>query len=478
MYKIRRPLAIISNFVILLSSILVFLFMNTTTVSATYEEAPVYKYTYNLLGEDEMPIMMFSGPISDYVYYGKKYDSLMTDDVFSMLKDCGVNTIIGCENGVENDFTDITTTLNLADRYNINYITFDTHLVCITGLNNTIGQATSQDVKERIEFYKSHPSFAGLFLIDEPNILKNEKIKQGQDFVEENFADCEKEKIGYVNMLPITKSFNLYSGKEDVAITYEELLDSYMAEVKPKFLSYDKYPFLTDEKVYPFKTTKVGEEWFDNIAIIRYYAEKYHVPFMGHIQVGGQWEGIGNSLPNEHEFMWNINTLLAYGCKGISYFTGVQSTYHMTNQFGYEGLIALDGQKTRYWYYADTMYDQIKQIDDILMNSANLGIMAVGTTPDLINSKYQGKEVITIYENFRELKSVESESALIGCFDYKGKTVLYVVNNSFESEGETTLNFDKKYNIGVVQQGTVRNTKSKKLKLTLAGGEGALIMLR
>ena len=199
---------------------------------------------------------------------------------------------------------------------------------------------------------------------------------------------------------------------------------------------------------------------------------------MGHVQVGGLWEGIGNRLPDEREFMWNINTMLAYGCKGLSYFTGVQSTYHMDNPFGNEGLIAVDGEKTRYWYYSKSLYKHISAVDGILMNSANMGIIATGTSPDAISDSFNGKKIIDVYSSFREVKGVSSESALVGCFDYKGRTALYVVNNSFIADGKTKISFDGNYNMDVIQQGIVRKVTGSAVTLDLCGGESALILLK
>ena len=83
-----------------------------------------------------------------------------------------------------------------------------------------------------------------------------------------------------------------------------------------------------------------------------------------------------------------------------------------------------------------------------------------------------------LLDNFRELKTV-SDNALAGCFDYKGKTMLYVMNNSVKAgTEEVKLTFDNNYAYGVIQRGFTRHASGKELTLKLNGGEGALVLLR
>ena len=79
---------------------------------------------------------------------------------------------------------------------------------------------------------------------------------------------------------------------------------------------------------------------------------------------------------------------------------------------------------------------------------------------------------------FRELISVEGCDSLIGCFDYKGKTALYVVNNNFTDSGKVTLKFDDNYGYDVVNGLEKSFTSGEVVELELPAGAGALVVLK
>ena len=82
-------------------------------------------------------------------------------------------------------------------------------------------------------------------------------------------------------------------------------------------------------------------------------------------------------------------------------------------------------------------------------------------------------------DTFRELKTVNDDcNALIGCFDYYGKTVLYAMNSSFTDATEITLTFDDTYCYDVTQRAETVSVVGKKMTLKLNAGEGAMVALR
>ena len=66
----------------------------------------------------------------------------------------------------------------------------------------------------------------------------------------------------------------------------------------------------------------------------------------------------------------------------------------------------------------------------------------------------------------------------MGCFDYKGGTALYVVNNSVTKTGTITLNFDNNYYYEIIKKTEKVEKTGKQLTLTLDKGEGVLIVLK
>ena len=114
-------------------------------------------------------------------------------------------------------------------------------------------------------------------------------------------------------------------------------------------------------------------------------------------------------------------------------------------------------------------------IDHILMNSASVGVLTVGED---LEKNVTGSEKIN-GNSFRELKSftASNDNAMIGCFDYKGKTALYVVNCETTKKQTVTLDFADKYGYEVIQRGESVKVAGKTMKLTLESGEGVLVSL-
>ena len=104
-----------------------------------------------------------------------------------------------------------------------------------------------------------------------------------------------------------------------------------------------------------------------------------------------------------------------------------------------------------------------------------MGVIGIG---DDLQKNIKGDELIK--ENkFRELTKIKAnkDNALIGCFDYNGKTALYVVNCETTNKQDVTLTFTDKYGYEVIQRGTSVKVTGKKITLTLERGEGAMITL-
>ena len=105
------------------------------------------------------------------------------------------------------------------------------------------------------------------------------------------------------------------------------------------------------------------------------------------------------------------------------------------------------------------------------MNSRNMGVIPVGEKPS--NMVLEPEKLAT----FRELVSVEADNALVGCFDYFGKSAFYVVNNDTTVKQSIKLNFDDNYGYEVIQRAVSKQTGGKQLSLTLETGEGVLVVL-
>lgn len=107
------------------------------------------------------------------------------------------------------------------------------------------------------------------------------------------------------------------------------------------------------------------------------------------------------------------------------------------------------------------------------MNSVNKGIIATG---DDAKKDNKDSQFLIEGDGWRELEGVEGDS-LIGCFNYKGKSAFYVVNYDTEYAQKITLRLTKRYNLSVIQGAKEAFISADALELTLAAGEGVLVVV-
>ncbi|MFF0270096.1 hypothetical protein [Kribbella sp. NPDC004536] len=175
--------------------------------------------------------------------------------------------------------------------------------------------------------YRGFESFAGFSLGDEP--------PEGQfPSLGKAFAIAREQAATY------TPYSNLVPGSGD---GYRAMVRSFVDTCHPPMLSYDRYPLLTSGE---------DPQYFENWAIIRSEALRANIPSWVFVQ---SVEFNGHRFPTQAELLWNINTSLAYGCKGIQYFTYWQPDPARGENFG-RALTTLDGTHT-------PLYDAAKTIN-------------------------------------------------------------------------------------------------------------------
>lgn len=88
-------------------------------------------------------------------------------------------------------------------------------------------------------------------------------------------------------------------------------------------------------------------------------------------------------------------------------------------------------------------------------------------------------------QSYRQLTGAEANHALIGCFDYDGKTALYVVNNAIAAdeeagtaaEDEVTLRFAENVFGYTLDAAGKKDFSGNALTLPLGAGEAMLVVI-
>lgn len=78
-------------------------------------------------------------------------------------------------------------------------------------------------------------------------------------------------------------------------------------------------------------------------------------------------------------FLWQVNTALSYGAKGIQYFTGVLPSNGAETFDG--AMFDRDGNRTAVYDYVKKANMQLAAADEVLMCSKFVGLIFTGVSP-------------------------------------------------------------------------------------------------
>ena len=171
---------------------------------------------------------------------------------------------------------------------------------------------------------KGHPAALGFFLRDEPNAAFMPGLGRVAALVKEALPNG----IPYVNLFP-TYATTEQLGSPD----YESHVRKFLRDVHPLLLSWDNYSLINGEML---------DRFYTNMEIIRRLALEAGIPFWNCI--------LGNTTfffmePSDATLHLQVYSTLAYGGRGIQYFT------YVTPEVGNYRLGALDqfGHRTPTW---------------------------------------------------------------------------------------------------------------------------------
>lgn len=414
-----------------------------------------------------MPIAGFDGPTG----------TLVNDTVFGYMKELGINTLVHDAN----DISDVTLgtvpmdNLKLAEKYGIGVYVTDGH---IRAGGNYLSTA---EMVKRVGLYSAYQSFLGVHVIDEPGTpsYKSTSSRLLADYTDgitlfKNYANIN----GYVNLFPY------HTDDQDISETVYNNYLSDAVNAGVDVISYDNYPVGKGKTLVIFTTKKTNYEGFyRNLKLARAKSIDSGKPFWTFAQVGDGFsdentQNIDTSLlPTAAEMQWEINASLAFGSKGIQYYSVVQPEQYAKNTDGtYDytrsGLISANGEKnTRYFDAAKSINNYIAAIDEVLMNSENEAL--------IINDE-NASEYVTGTSEYGEVQSVNGKNALVGCFNYFGKTALLVVNCDVSNQQTITLNFKGAQSVKVIEHDCstdMSNSQVESLALIIGAGQSALVIV-
>lgn len=445
-------------------------------VAAFERGTPVEYYSASWRGidEDEFFISGFVGPQEFYAGKGYALPSLITDETYAKLAECGINHI--SESRFSPDSATGEKALALSAKYGITYslpcnsIAYtefwdsNSHPELITIAS--VEEAAAQ-IKELLNKYENLNS---IHLRDEPTSNLFPKLTEAVATID---AACETLGVSdfhsNLNAFPNVSARQL-SNDTDPEMNWDKYLRG-ICDTGIEFLMWDGYPF----------TNVPGEiqaNWLNSLGKVKQIANEYEIPCYVWIQCGGELPAFSSShrVVNEGEMNWNVGSALCFGYTGIGYYPLVTPPEFARQDEAYvnkDSILNKYGSKTDFFHYAKKINASLQAMAPVLKHAAFEGVMLDNNdSPNIYTGEYQ-------LEDYRCLKGWSGDSALIGCFDYEGTVALVVMNNSIENHhAVVTLEFDNNYEYEVTQRAVTDSVSGKELSLHLEAGEFALVVVQ
>ena len=371
--------------------------------------------------------------------------SFLEDRYFKLLHDSGINLMYG--NTEHNGSPDVMKGLELCDKYGINYL-----------VNDSRYRSEKFSEKEGIEAYEKyavHPSFAGIAVHDEPFLKDMESLRLAKTRHKKVFSKTHF----HSNLFPIyCDSAGVTMRDTHENSSYEEYVyyvEKYIECVNPDHLSYDYYPFQGEYG-------KWNGEYFENLEFIRAYAEKLNIPYWCFIQVTAPNRVWRNT--EESEIRWILLTSLAFGAKGINYFTFCTPVDPGAENFR-DAMLDRKGNPTPSYYYVKNVNVRAKKLGEMLLKARHKGVILP------LKSDHPIKSAVSV-RGSGELTGTEGDEIMTGLFEKNGSMYL-AVNTDFCSEHECVLHFKRKVKLTDVESGRIYEGKT--VTVTLPAADGVLL---
>lgn len=208
--------------------------------------------------------------------------------------------------------------------------------------------------------YSDHPALWGYFITDEPNAAQFENLGA----INRRLIERDPDRVPFINLFPT------YASPQQLGTdTYEQHVEAFMQKVQPKVLSYDHYAVMQNGQ---------RADYFENLEIIRRAGLKYDTPF---VYVLLSVPHFSYRDPSEEDLRWQVYTALAYGARGIVYFTYVSPPETKDYEGWGEAIVTTDGQPTRKYAQVRQINAEVKTLGATLLTLKSTGVYHTAPVP-------------------------------------------------------------------------------------------------
>lgn len=316
-------------------------------------------------------------------------------------------------------------------------------------VSDAVVQLDEAEIAKRVDALTArtakHPAVYGYYLRDEPSA----GAYPGLGRWAAAYKKAAPEMLPYINLLP-----NYASAGQLGTPTYDEYLESFVQTVKPKFISYDHYALMDDGSL------RGG--YYQNLEAVRKAALKHDLPFWNIVLSNSHFR---YAEPTPAGFRFQLYTTLAYGGRGISYFT------YFAPKIGNYRLAPIDqfGNKTPTWDMLRQVNLELHKLGPTYITLKSVNVFHHPNVPDgcsgIGTSKY--------------LASVSGDDLLVGEFEGPGGVpYAMVVNKSLHISTAFGVQFKEPGQVMRVSAYTGSTDPWVGEDCWLAPGQGMLLCLK
>ena len=269
---------------------------------------------------------------------------------------------------------------------------------------------TIRDISHWLPEYIDREEVLGTFVWDEPSPL----MMRICGAINAEIQRVAPHTFGFINLHPTYSDQN----EQRDGLTYEEYLEYFVQTASPRLICFDHYPFLKG---------KITEDYFINLQAIRDCCNRHGLEFWSFLQTCSFCE---NVTPTPAQVRWHAYTNIAYGAKGLFYFTYATVTHDHSSVFG-PAMVDAEGNPTERYYIAQSIDGYIQSIGKTLLHLRHRGVM-------FFNFAQKSTQ-----EGFAGLRAVTGGAALVGCFeDDRSARYVFLVNLSQTDRAQYELCFE------------------------------------
>ncbi|MCD9022439.1 carbohydrate binding domain-containing protein [Cohnella silvisoli] len=330
--------------------------------------------------------------------------SATNDTQYDYIRDANINFIQSVPGaGLPSTVAHMNTVLGLANARGIKVQVSDTRS------ESLMTTSTDADIDAIVNTYKNNPATAGYYIKDEPILSEFPRAAH----VYQRFVLNDPDSIPNVNLCCSTSTYNK--------------LNDWVNQVGPANVKY----ITTD--YYPFSNTGFSYQFYYYLDNLRSAGLSNNIKTASYLQS----VGLNNVLsrPNADQLRWSVYNYLAYGVKGIYWFTWFQPLIPDPNTDFTPAIMDASGNKTDLYTPIQTLNGEVKQLGPTLMGLTSRDVYFKGTA-------YQGTTPIPA--NYFWQPTTTYDQIVSHFANAEGRSYIMVVNRDWVNSRTLSFNLPSK----------------------------------